>query len=249
MIIFMALVFSLTSVWAEADSASNVDLQFAFKGGTDRVTEILDLQSKDAKERQVFLLDTLNLDLFHRNIQIRLRMNGERAQLAVKQWGLSRVQYEELNSRIGNCEIDVHGPVIVHSCAAKSKISAHTAKHIVAGQPVLPAMDDKQVLLLANAQLPIETLQSIVALGPVNSVTWSWDGANGEKFNVDFQTTPDDRLFRELSVKTEADDFLDQWVRVRAELREKGLKIARRQNGRRLEKLTSLLTCARSLTL
>lgn len=245
--LLFVFLFWLAPRLAVAESSKAVDLQFAFKGDPGKVTDVLELDPKSGKRRQVYLLDTLNLDLFHRNIQIRLRINKDRSQIAVKTWGLSASQFDSLNSLLGHCEVDVHGPVMVRSCAVKNVIPLDEAQLIVGGQSVLRSMSERQLLLLTNTQVPFDLLENLVALGPLESTTWSWED-DGDKFNVDFQTTPDNRLFRELSVKTTSEDFLEQWMTVQQDLKQKGLRLARRQNGRRLEKLTSLLICAHALT-
>jgi hypothetical protein len=245
--IFLTALLLIFSNLAGADSIQTVDLQFAFKGRVGTVTRAFGLDLRNVRRREVYLLDTLNLDLFHRNLQIRLRVGREHGQIAVKRWGLSQAQFEYLRSTLGNCEIDVHGPVIARSCTAKSKITVDEASSIVSGQSALQSLDDRQISLLTHGQVPMELLRHTVALGPLASMAWSWETDDGRNFNIDFQISPDRRSFKELSVKMNSAGFVEQWLAVQMELHSRGLRLARRQNGRRLEKLTSLLMCERSL--
>lgn len=238
----------LIATWPTVALTQNsVHLQYAFKGETRKVAKILDLRKRDAERRKVYLFDSFALDLYHHNIQIRIRLEDDRAQLAVKRWGLTQTEFNELQGVLGTCEIDVHGPVEIRACGVKFQIPSHEADLVLNGKSVLSIMNDQQRYLLTKAQMPSDLFAEVVPLGPVESLAWSWRDADENKYGIDIHQTPDAFVFRELTVKTTASHAIREWLKVREELSKRGLDLSRKQHGRRLEKLTGLIHCARAL--
>lgn len=244
----LLLVLFIFSAGAEA--LEKFDLQFALDGSEEQILKAMELRRRDAIERQIYLFDTDKLDLFQRQIQIRLRIEDGLAELGVKRWGMQPADFARMRELFGSqCEIDVHGNTLIRSCAVKKEMPVKKTNPLLSGEiGLLDLFNREQIaLLFEGGSPPLVMLRGAEALGPINSRVWEWHDANDSKYSIDIQTLPDDRQFAEFSLKTRTDNVLRKRETLEKHLLGRGLILPTDQHGRRPEKLVGLLNCARLL--
>ncbi len=248
--LFVLLIFCAGFFSAGTGALEKVDLQFAVSGSEDEILKALDLRRRDVIEREIYLFDTDELAFLERRIQIRLRIENDEAELGVKRWGIDPADFARLQELFGSqCEVDVHGSTLIRSCAVKRIIPAKKAFHLVSDDAkLLDVFNREQIaLLFEGGSPPLVMLREAQPFGPIGSRSWEWHDANDSKFSIDIQKLPDKQRFIELSMKIRTGDAIKEKEKLEKDLRARGLALEPDQHGRRTEKLTGLLNCARLL--
>lgn len=204
------VLFTSQFAFALKDLTEEVEVKFSLSvQDLNQSLKALDFDKEEAEYRDIYFVDTKNLDLYSQNILVRIRQGvDDNSDITVKQrpanpkfdWS----SYEEVGGF--KCEADMTSQKTVTSCSIKKDVDAEDV------DLVLEEEDDIQDLLKKNQKALLEDLGIKVAwsklnvLGPIKSTAWELETSDGLEVSVEVWKVAAGNFFLEVSSKGDLKD-------------------------------------------
>jgi len=189
----------------------------------------------------VWLFDDAALSLFERGLRLRLRVQGKRAELAVKiaNQDCSHADASMVPPKLGKCEIDMHGERVSGTVSLARRLSRKQWTDLVAKRvPPSELLSPVQVAYLRDVARMWPLPRELRPLGPKNSQAY---GPANESYEVDVSRLPTGETYVEMSRKVPPADAQRTKDALEAIVARAGLAACPNQAGQAVNQLQLLL--------
>lgn len=238
------LVLAALPAAAVAGMSEIVELQVNVCDEVGDVLRSLEIEPGDAVKRETYLFDTSKLELVDAHVTIRLRVEEEDSELAVKVSELSAGDMARWELAGADCEYDDHfengAEQLSGACKFLKVLDEREARGLKGGKSGVSEFLSPQQRKLVAAQM--NAIAGARVLGPLRDRVWKLkeDGFD-KKISVEESRTTTGLSFIEISTRTTLESSGRAQGKLRAWLRESGVGLCADQSGQRRRKMRELV--------